>query len=203
MFFKVNDDEHDNIERAVESLKMWWVVLHNTTSPWNRTLSCDATNEVAVQKIISLKTQILPSEQMIIVQDENMLEDFICDIPSFIRQFLHSQEKYVTVIYPIWNRIAPSACFKDGSVPVRVIPSIDTQPIQMSRHVLRLFWKPIFVTSTTVGEGKMPMVYEEITDHIKKWVDLISPLIFGIDETGWFSMIIKYDYDGHIIVVKK
>ncbi|MBP6911071.1 hypothetical protein KBC03_05825 [Patescibacteria group bacterium] len=55
MFFKVNDDERDNIDRAVEVLRMGGVVLHDTTSPWHRVLSCDATNEVAVKKIVEMK----------------------------------------------------------------------------------------------------------------------------------------------------
>lgn len=156
MFFRVNDDEHDNIERAVETLKMGGVVLHDTTSPWHWTLSCDATNEVAVQKVLSMKHGMMPMHSMVIVQDERMLEDFVCSVPYFVRQFLHTQDKYITVVYPFANHIAPSACNKDGSVPVRVIPSIDTPPIQMSRHVLRLLGKPVFVTTCSVGDNEIP-----------------------------------------------
>lgn len=139
MFFRVNDDERDNIDRAVSVLQMGGVVMHDTTSPWRWVLSCDATNEVAIQKLISMKKVILPMDRMVIVQDEQMLEDYICPLPYFVRQYMHAQEKHVTVIHPTSGQIAKSATNKDGSIPVRIIPSIDTPPIQMSRHVLRLF----------------------------------------------------------------
>jgi L-threonylcarbamoyladenylate synthase len=113
-------------------------VLHNTSSPWHRTLSVDATNEVAIQKVLSMKHNVLPLESMVIVQDEKMLEDYICPLPSFVKQFMHSQDRYVTVVHPFANHLALSACNQDGSVAVRMIPSIDTPPIQMSRHILRL-----------------------------------------------------------------
>lgn len=140
---------------------------------------------------------------MVIVQDERMLEDFVCSLPYFVRQFLRAQDKYVTVVHPLANHIAPSACNKDGSVAVRIIPSLDTPPIQMSRHVLRLLGKPVFVMTCTVADAPMPSVYEEIAPHIKSGVELISPLLFGVDEVGIFSMVIKYDHEGHITVLRK
>ncbi len=203
MFFRVNDDQHDNIDKAVETLKMGGVVLHDTTSPWQWVLSCDATNEVAVQKIIALKKEIQPLDGMVIVQDEQMLEEYICPLPYFVRQFMHKQEKHMTVVHPFANRIAESACLRWGALPVRIIPSVDAPPIQMSRHVLRLLGKPIFVTTCTVDGRRMPTAYEEIEDHIKTGADLISPLLFGIDDVGVFSMVIKYDLAGHIEVVRK
>lgn len=124
-----------------------------------------------------------PMHGMVIVQDEIMLEDFVTSLPHFVRQFLRSQDKYITVLYPSAIRLAPSVANKDGSVPVRIIPSIDTPPIQMSRHVLRLLGKPVFVTTCAVGDGPIPEVYEEISAHIKSGVDLVSPLVFGVDET--------------------
>lgn len=77
MFFRTNDDEHEHIGQAVETLRMGGVVLYQTTAPWHWALSCDATNEVAVQKIIAMKTLIQPLDGLVTMQDEKMLEDFI------------------------------------------------------------------------------------------------------------------------------
>lgn len=203
MFFRTNDDEHDNIAKAVEVLRMGGVVLHNTTSPWWWVLSCDATNANAIHQIIEWKGDISPLERMVIVQDEQMLEEFICPLPYFVKNFMHQQEKHVTVVHPFANHVAPVASIPGWGLPVRIIPSIDTQPIQMSRHVLRLLWKPIFVATCRVEGGQMPTWYEQIATHIKSWVDLLSPLLFGIDDAGVFSMVIKYDLAGHIEVVRK
>lgn len=79
-----------------------------------------------------------------------MQDDFIAPTPSFVRQFLYLQEKNVTVIFPSAARLARSACLSDGSVPVRILPSNDLPPIQMSRHVVRLLGKPIFASSCTI-----------------------------------------------------
>lgn len=203
MFFKTNDDEHDNITKAVETLKMGGVVLHNTTSPWWWVLSCDATNASAIHKIIEWKWDILPLDRMVIVQDEQMLEEFVAPLPYFVKDFMHQQEKYVTVVHPFANHISSLACIQWGSLPVRIIPSIDTPPIQMSRHVLRLLGKPIFVTTCRIANWHIPAGYEEIATHIKSGADLLSPLLFGIDDAGVFSMVIKYDLSGHIDVVRK
>ncbi len=150
-----------------------------------------------------MKKTIEGPDRLVIVQDEAMVEEFVGSMPLFIRQFLHTQEKQVTVIYPGANRLAPSVAYKDGGIPVRIIPSVDTPPIQMSRHVLRLLGKPIFATSCLVAEGHMPPSYEEINPLIKSTVELISPLLFGIDESVEYSMVIKYDHHGHISVVRK
>lgn len=143
-------------------------------------------------------------QSLVIVQDEEMLEDYVCILPHFIRHFLHTQDNHVTVIHPEAHLIAPSARNKEGGLAVRIIPSVDLPPIQMSRHVLRLLGKPVFVATCTVGESMMlPDSYEDIDNIIKSGVEYISPLLFGIDETANFSMVVKYDPAGHITVLRK
>lgn len=202
MFFRVDDDQKDNIDQVVETLRMGGVVLYQTTSPRGWALSCDATNDVAVRKILDMKVTMQQHQRLVIVQDEQMLEKYVTTMPRFIKDYLHQQEKYVTVIFPERGQLAPHACYPDGSIPVRIIPSLDAPPVQMSRHVLRLLGKPILAISALPG-GKQASSYEQIDPVIKSDVGMTSPLLFGIDELGQFSMIIKYDPEGHITVVRK
>ena len=202
MFFRVNEDDKDSIDQAVETMHMGGVVLYKTTSPWGWALSCDATDDSAVRKLMDISLDMPQHQRIVIVQDEQMLEKYITPMPYFIKEYLREQEKYVTVIFPQHGHIAPTACYPDGSIPVRIIPSIDTPPVQMSRHVLRLGGKPILAVACTLP-GKTITSYEQITPEIKSAVGHTSPLLFGIDDLGQPSMIIKYDPEGHISVVRK
>lgn len=202
MFFRVNEDDKDAIEQVVETMRMGGVVLYQTTSPRGWALSCNATDDSAVRKLMDISLDMPQHQRIVIVQDEQMLEKYIMPMPYFIKEYLREQEKYVTVIFPERGHIAPTACYPDGTIPVRIIPSIDAPPVQMSRHVLRLGGKPILAVACTLS-GKKVGSYAEISPAIKSAVSHTSSLLFGVDDLAQLSTIIKYDPEGHISVVRK
>jgi len=179
-------------------------VVYPTTAVRHRALACDATDNVAIQKIIDMKGKIFDMEHLVFVQDEAMLEQYIGILPSFVKDYLHRQEDYVTIIYPHPDRIAHGALNPDGSIAVRIVPSIDTLPIQMSRNVLRLLGKPIFVTSCKMTDnGERPMTYQDLDPRIISGVNSISPITFGVDDTNRLSIMITYNDGGQITVLRR
>lgn len=205
MYFRVNEEQKEVVDTTVDVLQHDGVVLYPSWSPWFWALACDATSHSALDKILSMKRVILPWHGIVFVQDEVMLERYITPIPYFVRDFLHHQDREVTVVYNQRWQITPAACCFGGKPWVRTVTSVDVPSVQMTRHILRLFGKPIFVTTIVVDDANMllPRDTDEISPLIKKTVNYISPMTFAADEKWEYSMVITYEDAWSIAIMRK
>ncbi len=205
MFFTVNQEQKDEVAKIVETLNSGWVVLYPSWKPWHWALAADATNPGALEKILAMKKEIRPDHGIVFVQDEMMVEKYISPIPDFVRHFLHHQEKPVTVIFHETWQIGKQVCEPHKSVKVRIISSVDVPSVQMSRHIIRLFGKPIFVTTAVVESPLiiLPQTAQDIDAGIISSVNYHSYIECTADETWDFSMIITYDDNWTIQTLRK
>ena len=79
-------------------LKVGGVILYPTDTIWG--LGCDATNREAIERIIQIKGRSANKNLLILVSDEEMLAEYVENIPSCARDLLHSVQTPATIIYP-------------------------------------------------------------------------------------------------------
>ena len=206
MFFVLEQTEKDLVVSLVESLRTWACILFPCWAPRNWALAIDATSDNAVEKIKSIKKNFLPGSWFVFVQDEIMHEKFICRIPEAVKTYFRNQEdNQNAVLYSKIGSISKKLVNADGEVLTYLMPSKDSIWIQLSRHVLRLFGKPIYACPAIIDDESelFPTSKETIHSQILQKSDHVTNLKFESGDMRAFTTILRYNTDGTIKVVKK
>ncbi|HXL56489.1 MAG TPA: Sua5/YciO/YrdC/YwlC family protein, partial [Chitinophagaceae bacterium] len=107
-----------DIEQCLEVLKQGGTILYPTDTIWG--IGCDATNDLAVEKIIALKQR--PSEKSFVVlaASERDILKYVAAPDLAVFDYLENTEKPTTVIYEHALGLAENAIAEDGSVAIRI-----------------------------------------------------------------------------------
>lgn len=154
-----------NKEEIIEILKNGGTILYPTDTVWG--LGCDATNEEACQKIMTIKNRIGGKSFIVLMDSFLMLERYIPEFPSVCYDLVDYADKPLTIIYPNAKELAPSTLAEDGSVGIR----ITKDPICL--ELIRGLNKPIVSTSANLSGEKVPSGFGKINQTIKEKVDYI------------------------------
>lgn len=209
MHFVLDQDQKEIIREIIDVLNMGRCVLFPTNEPLCWCIWCDATNLTAVESLIAMKQSFKPQDWVLFVLDEIMLAEYIGEYPSRVKKYLHHQNnKQTAVLYKYDDILHPKVVQKledaTWNITVQILPSIDTLGMQMSRHVLRLFGKPIFVTPAVLSDGldPSPIKYEDIEPAIQHRVWYVSPIRFDGNIVESASWLIAYDDEWWVQVIR-
>lgn len=158
----------DIIHKAIEVLKNGGTILYPTDTIWG--LGCDATNEKAVEKIFKLKHRADNKSLIVLVDNDVKLERYIKEVPDVAWQIIEYASKPTTLILDGAMGLAKNVIAQDGSVGVRICKH------PFCSQLLQKFTKPIVSTSANISGEPSPQAFHEISDDIKKNIDLIIDL---------------------------
>lgn len=181
------------IDQTIEILKNGGTIIYPTDTIWG--IGCDATNEVACQKIMELKNRPEEKSFILLVDGFPMLEKFVPDFHQVCYDLVDFAEKPLTIIYPSAQGIAPSILAKDGSVGIR----ITKDPICLK--LIRSIRKPLVSTSANLSGKPSPKCFEEIDQTIKTGVDAILEERTS-EKMTTPSQIIKIGLDGSVKIIR-
>ena len=85
------------IKKCNKVLQVGKLILYPTDTVWG--IGCDATNEVAVAKIYSIKKREESKSLVILVSNIEMLKQYVSEIPKSLIDILKKAAKPTTVIY--------------------------------------------------------------------------------------------------------
>jgi len=174
------------IESAVKALNNGGLILYPTDTVWG--IGCDATNYDAVEKIFEIKNRKSNNALICLVQNINMLRNYIFELPKEIESLIN-EPKPTTIIYSNPKGVAHNLIHEDNTLGIR-IPNHE-----FCYKLLGEFGKPIVSTSANISQSPTPSKYSEITTTILEGVDHIVNLqkeeissspsrIYKIDEKG-------------------
>src|SRR5688572_18774909 len=106
------------IQNAVEVLRKGGTILYPTDTVWG--IGCDATNEKAVEKIISIKERESSKSLIILVSDERMLNKYVKEIPAIALDLARQASDPLTIIYDEGINLATNVLADDGSIAIRI-----------------------------------------------------------------------------------
>ena len=106
------------VKRSKDILQKGGVILYPTDTVWG--LGCNATDEKAVQKIVSLKKRE-PSKGMLILLSSLRQVAKYADIPDAAYAVAKNYKNPLTIIYPNARLLAPSLTAEDGSIAIRIV----------------------------------------------------------------------------------
>lgn len=155
----------ENLEKAIEALKNGKIILYPTDTIWG--IGCDATDELACEKIKALKNRSDDKSFVLLVDSFQMIERYITEFPSICYDLVDLSEKPLTLIYPKAKGLAPQVLAEDGSVGIR----LTKDPICLK--LIRSIKKPLVSTSANFSGKPYPKSFQEINPDLIKGVDVV------------------------------
>ncbi len=155
----------ENLEKAIEALKNGKIILYPTDTIWG--IGCDATDELACEKIKALKNRSDDKSFVLLVDSFQMIERYIPEFPSICYDLVELSEKPLTLIYPKAKGLAPQVLAEDGSVGIR----LTKDPICLK--LIRSIKKPLVSTSANFSGKPYPKSFQEINPDLIKGVDVV------------------------------
>ncbi len=186
---------NNDIKKALEVLKNGGVILYPTDTIWG--IGCDATNEVAVERIYSIKKRTEHKCMLILMENPALLDRYVDDVPEVAWDLVEIATTPLTVIYPKARNLAKNLLAADGSVGIR----FTREPF--TTQLLQRFRRPIVSTSANFSGEKSPANFTQIPDAIKNQVDYIVEYRQGDFSQALPSSIIKLGPGGKIEIVRK
>jgi L-threonylcarbamoyladenylate synthase len=184
-----------SIAHALPVLREGGIILYPTDTIWG--IGCDATDSDAIKKIYVLKEREEKKSLIILVEDANMLTQYVSSPSPILLSHISSATKPTTAIFKNAINLPGSLVNEDGSIAIR-IPK-DNFCIQLIRE----FQKPLVSTSANISGEPAPQNFKEVSDKIKNGVDYIVQHRQDDLSKNTPSSIIKLNTKGEIEFIRK
>ena len=158
--------ENEKIEEILTVLNNSGVILLPTDTIWG--LSADISNDLAIEKIITIKKRKPEKGFICLVDSLEMLKLYVGKLHPRVETLLHYHNRPLTVIYdaPILP-VSPHVCAPDGSIAFRIVQD------HFCANLIKLFGKPIVSTSANISNAPFPTGFGSISSEILEQVDMV------------------------------
>lgn len=185
----------EDISAALSALKSNGVILYPTDTIWG--IGCDATSQVAVEKIFRIKSRDEYKSLLILVNSQQMLERYVHDIPEAAYELNAVTDDPLTIIYPKGKNLAKGVCSDDGSVGIRICHD------EYCNMLITRLRKPIVSTSANLSGKPAPQSFSDIEESIINSVDYVVKYRQDDMRKNSASPVIKFNSDGTIRIIRK
>jgi L-threonylcarbamoyladenylate synthase len=187
-------DINQEVQKAFEIIANGGIILYPTDTVWG--IGCDATNEVAIQKIYALKKRAESKSMIVLMNGEKMMYQVFKNIPEVAWQIIDLSEKPTTLILDKPQHIAKNIIAEDETLGVRIVK----EPFCFK--LMERMKKPLVSTSANISGMPTPKSFKEIVPEIIKGVDYVVNLHQEkiCDKP---STIIKLGLDNQVKVIRK
>ena len=184
-----------NPEPVLATLGSGGLILYPTDTIW--AIGCDATQEAAVNRVITLKQWDYTQPFVILVSSMAMLKQYVHHIHPRIETLLAYHSQPLTIVYDKATGLPPNALGKDGSVSIRVVHD------DFCRSLIEYFGKPLVATSAHIGQQNFPNHFGEISSTVIQGVDLVVRHRQLDKEMGPPSVIARLGDDGELAFIRE
>jgi L-threonylcarbamoyladenylate synthase len=181
------------IEKSLKILQQERILVYPTDTVWG--IGCDATSAAAVKKVFQIKQREETKSLIILVDDIEMLQQYIPSISKEIIDLLSKTTNPTTIIYNNPIGLAKNVVAQDNTVAIRIVQN------HFCKKLISAFGKPIVSTSANISGSETPKSFKEIAQPILDSVDYVVNLHREeINEKS--STILKVAENGEIIVLR-
>jgi len=184
----------NDIVNCLDVLKAGGLILYPTDTVWG--IGCDATNEMAIEKIYTLKKRSDEKAMIVLVADERDIMQYVAAPDLSLFDYLETKTKPTTVVYDGALGFADNLLGKDGSIAIRICHE------EFCRHLIKRFRKPIVSTSANISGIPFPKRFNDIDPAIKQGVDYIVQYRQDDESPAEPSSVIKWD-NGKVTVLRE
>lgn len=156
------------VKTSLISLRKGGVILYPTDTVWG--IGCDATDAHAISRIFGIKKRSESKSLVILVNNMQMLQQYIRNIPQLIDEIISNQKKPTTIIYNNPIGLANNVIAEDNTVAIRIVNNVFCQKL------IQQLGRPIVSTSANISGEPTPKSFSEISKSILDSVDYIVDL---------------------------
>jgi L-threonylcarbamoyladenylate synthase len=182
------------MKTILNTLHSGGVILYPTDTVWG--IGCDACNAVAVRRVFDIKHRAPSKSVVVLAADEQMLTQYVGDIPPQVYGLLAHSKEPLTVVYPHGSGFAEGVCAADGSVAVRIPRHT------FCKAIIEKLGYPLVSTSANLSGGAAPAYFADIADEVKAAVDLVVGEQWEGAPTRSPSHIVQLSENGEIKVIR-
>lgn len=185
----------EEIEKALEIIKAGGIILYPTDTVWG--IGCDATNEIAVEKIIKLKGRAENKSLIILLDNENRIESYVSDVPEIAYDLIEYAENPLTIVFSGAKNLASNVKNQDNSIGIRIVKH------PFCQQLIHRFRKPIVSTSANLSGNPTPKNFHEIDEEIINGVDYVVNIEQEDLTPKKPSTIMKLEADGRFNFIRR
>ncbi len=185
----------DEVNKALEILSTGGIILYPTDTVW--ALGCDATNEIAVNKLLALKKKTGFGGLIILLDHENKLQSYVGEVPDIAYDLIEYTDKPLTIVFSGAKNLAPNVINQDGSIGIRIVKH------DFCQQLLQRFRLPIVSTSANISTEATPANFSEISEQIIESVDHVVNWEQDDLTPKMPSTIMKLEPDGRFVFIRK
>lgn len=185
--------QHD-IDACLEILETGGLILYPTDTIWG--IGCDATNEMAVEKIYRLKQRPDHKPMVILMADEREILQYVTQPDLQVFDYIKGVSKPITVVYEGGVGLADQLLADDRSVAIRITSD------SFCKHLIKRFRKPIVSTSANISGYPAPRSFQDIDPLIKEGVDYVVRYRQSDDNYYKPSSVVRWDKNGELIIIR-
>jgi L-threonylcarbamoyladenylate synthase len=186
---------YEEICNAINVLTKGGIILYPTDTVWG--LGCDAINQKAVSGIYKIKKRNEDKRMIVLVNDTEMLKDYVANIPEIAWDLINNLEEPTTIIYPEAKNLPKNLIGADNSIGVRIVKD------EFCNQMITLFGKPIVSTSANISGEAAPIMFNNISEKIIQSVNYVVNVDHSKIRQLKPSTIIKLHKDGAYEVIRK
>lgn len=185
--------QHD-IDACLEILDTGGLILYPTDTIWG--IGCDATNEIAVEKIYRLKQRPDHKPMVVLMADEREILQYVTQPDLQVFDYIKGVSKPITVVYEGGVGLADQLLADDRSVAIRITSD------SFCKHLIKRFRKPIVSTSANISGYPAPRSFQDIDPLIKEGVDYVVRYRQSDDNYYKPSSVVRWDKNGELIIIR-
>jgi len=185
----------EEIDYSINVIAKGGIILYPTDTVWG--IGCDATNQSSIDRIYKLKRRAETKSMIILVNDIDMLKEYVSNIPETVLDLIECFDQPTTIIYPEVNNIPKNLIDEDGGCAIRIVNDV------FCKQLITLFGKPIVSTSANISGEPTPLLFCKISEKITKSVDYVVKI--GHDKINQLkpSTIIKLRKNGEYDIIRQ
>jgi len=184
----------DNFENIANILVDDGIILYPTDTIWG--LGCDATNQVAVERVYNLKQRDRSNPFVLLVDSIEMLKEYVVALHPRLETLMMYHTRPMTVIYEQAKNLPPNVVGSEGSVAIRVAHD------SFCRHLIRAVGKPLVATSANISNQPFPAIFGEISSQVIQGVDYVTKHRRTDKTPKKPSVIVRYDGKGELVFLR-
>lgn len=182
-----------DIEQCLSVLQKGGIILYPTDTIWG--LGCDATNAIAVQRLMQIKGKPNGRGLIVLLASERDILRYAANPDPEVFNYLTTITKPVTVIYSNGLNVAEEVLNEDGSIAIRLVKE------DFCRHLLKRFKKPVVSTSANFHGQPSPQNFQSVPADIKNLADYTVTVRQHDEISGSASSVINWK-NGKAIIIR-
>ncbi len=155
-----------DLENTLAALRHDGLILHPTDTVWS--ISCDATNPVAVERLFRLKQDRDPKQFELLVGSLNMLRRYVQHLHPKLETLLYYHVRPLTVLFEGIRHLPDRLLSADGTLGIRLAQD------DYCRELIRSYGYPLYVTPANSPGASYPNGLGSVRSDILQGVDYIA-----------------------------